>query len=166
LTTALAAAGFSGGRTIFMGFAPRKKAERRAAISSACQPGCIVVFFESPHRISNLLTDIYNELGDRPICVARELTKLHQEVIVGRTKQVTETDFRRQGEFTVVIGPQLEGGTPREVPGPLALSQEFYHLTNIMRIARRAAVSRLAHKYETTSREMYTMVERALDFGN
>jgi hypothetical protein len=35
-----------------------------------------------------------------------------------------------------------------------------------MRLARRAAVSRLAHKYETTSREMYTMVERALDFGN
>ena len=64
-----------------------------------------IVFFESPHRIINLLTSLLHTIGDREISVSRELTKLHEETVRGSISEVLEIieKTRPRGEYTVVI---------------------------------------------------------------
>ena len=77
-----------------------------------------VVFFETPHRIQRTLTELPKYFGNRPICVARELTKVHQELIVGDAASVIGRMTNYKGEFTVVVGPA--------VPQPSMLAQRTF----------------------------------------
>ena len=165
LTTAVAAAGFLSERTIFIGFAPKRQAERRAALAKSSIPGCSIVVFESPFRINSLIRDIYSELGNRQICVARELTKVHQEIVVGAAEALSVVEFREKGEFTVVIAPSSAPDAAMPLPDAAGLRHEFGELTNVAGVGRRAAITELARRYGTPGREMYSRVEEALKSG-
>jgi 16S rRNA (cytidine1402-2'-O)-methyltransferase len=96
----------------FLGFLPRKGGARRALLASYRGRPETLVLFESPQRISGALRDLAEILGDRPACVARELTKLHEEVVRGRLGRLAEHfDGEVRGEVTVVVGgaPAEEG---------------------------------------------------------
>jgi 16S rRNA (cytidine1402-2'-O)-methyltransferase len=89
----------------FLGFLPRKGGARRALLASYRGRPETLVFFESPHRISSALRDLAETLGDRPACVARELTKLHEEVVRGSLGELAEGfDGGVRGEVTIVVG--------------------------------------------------------------
>ena len=108
VTTAVALSGFPGDRFVFEGFLPRKGAERQRRIQSFVGEDRPVVLFVSPHRLAGDLETLEEALGpDRQIVVARELTKLHEEVwrgsLGGALAHWGGTAGR--GEFTVVIGP-------------------------------------------------------------
>jgi 16S rRNA (cytidine1402-2'-O)-methyltransferase len=109
--TALALAGFGADRFVFEGFLPRKgreRSERLAAIAVETRP---VVLFISPHRLLEDLEAIEEAVGpDREVAVTRELTKLHEEVWVGKTGAALGEWSGREvrGEFTVVIAPGQE----------------------------------------------------------
>ena len=165
LTTAIAAAGFLSERTVFIGFAPKNQADRRAALAKSSLPGCSIVVFESPFRINGFISDIYHELGNRQICVARELTKVHQEIVVGDAEALSSREFREKGEFTVVIAPPAAADEARVLPGAAALGAEFHELTKQQGFTRRSAISALARRYGVPSREMYSRVEEAIKSG-
>ena len=165
LTTAVAAAGFTPERTLFIGFAPKRQAERRAALARSSMPGCSIVVFESPFRINSLIKDIYSELGNRQMCVARELTKVHQEIVVGGAEALSAVEFREKGEFTVVIAPPSAPEATRPLPSEAVLVLEFDELTKKGGFGRRSAISELARRYGTPSREMYSRVGAALKSG-
>lgn len=165
LTTAIAAAGFLSERTMFIGFAPKRPIDRRAALARSSMPGCSIVVFESPFRINGLISDIVTELGNRQICVARELTKVHQEIVVGEAETLSGREFREKGEFTVVIAPPAETQKARILPGAAGLAAEFDELTKQRGLARRSAISELARRYGMPSREMYSRVEEATKSG-
>ena len=91
----------------FAGFPPPKSGKRRTFYKGWAALGHTLVFFESPHRLLPSLEDALAEMGDRPVAVARELTKLHEEVLRGPLSEVLEELRGRpalKGEFVVVVG--------------------------------------------------------------
>ncbi|MBI3183128.1 MAG: 16S rRNA (cytidine(1402)-2'-O)-methyltransferase [Myxococcales bacterium] len=84
LVAALSASGLPAGRFHFLGFLPRKGPERRALMEEAGALSATLVIYESPRRLGETLEDLLEELGDRRACVARELTKVHEELVRGR----------------------------------------------------------------------------------
>ena len=102
ITSALAVAGFAGEGFTFAGYVPRKPGERRRAFAAlTAHP---VVFFESPHRIRKTLEQLAQELPEARLAVARELTKVHEQVLRGTPAEVlAELPDPVRGEVTLVI---------------------------------------------------------------
>jgi 16S rRNA (cytidine1402-2'-O)-methyltransferase len=116
VTTALAVSGLPVDRFCFEGFLPRKAGERRSRLTGLADERRTMVFFESPHRLADALTDAAAAFGDsRPAAVCRELTKTHEEVRRGPLAELASwaADGVR-GEITLVVG-----GAPA---APVALS--------------------------------------------
>lgn len=105
--TALALAGLPTDRFLFAGFLPSKKGERHRVLEELRQLRATLIFFESPQRLGETLKDMREALGDRPAAVARELTKLHEEIVRADLSALVaryETETPR-GEVTVLVGP-------------------------------------------------------------
>ncbi|MFN2464507.1 MAG: 16S rRNA (cytidine(1402)-2'-O)-methyltransferase [Candidatus Dormibacteria bacterium] len=105
VASALAASGFSADRFIFLGFLPRKQTQMTAAFLELEDERRTVVAYESPHRLLKALDTISTTLADRRVAVARELTKVHEEVRVA-TAEVLAAHYREhppRGEVTIVI---------------------------------------------------------------
>ena len=106
VTTALAVSGLPVDRFCFEGFLPRRAGERRSLLAALADERRTMVFFESPHRLVDALTDAAAAFGDsRPAAVCRELTKTHEEVRRGALAElaVWAADGVR-GEITLVVG--------------------------------------------------------------
>jgi len=96
---------------LYLGYLPRRAPERRARLREIAGLTCTLIALETPHRLLAALDDIQHVLGDRDIAVARELTKVHEEVFRGTVTQA-QAHFRRQaprGEFTLVIAGAASG---------------------------------------------------------
>ena len=103
--TALAVSGLSTDSFLYLGYLPHKTSERHKRLQEVEHQPYTLIFFESPHRIVESLEDILSVLGDRRICVAREMTKLFEEYWRGTLSGAVEY-FKSQairGEFTLVI---------------------------------------------------------------
>jgi 16S rRNA (cytidine1402-2'-O)-methyltransferase len=105
LVTALAISGLPTDSFVYLGFLPRKQGKRRRLLISLVGEKRTLVAFEAPHRLQKSLADLADVLGDRQIAVARELTKIHEEVWRGSLSQALEHFERNppRGEFTLVI---------------------------------------------------------------
>jgi 16S rRNA (cytidine1402-2'-O)-methyltransferase len=105
VTAALVVSGLPADRWVFEGFPPRRKGERRERLRALAAERRTIVLFESPLRLTALLRDLLEELGDRRVAVARELTKLHEEVLRGRVSEVLRTlsDTAPRGEVVLVV---------------------------------------------------------------
>ncbi len=102
---ALVASGLSAdGRFRFVGFLPRDGAARREAIAMVCATPETVILFEAPGRTQATLRDFAEATPARPACVARELTKIHEEVARGTLAELAERETWL-GEIAVVLGP-------------------------------------------------------------
>ena len=90
----------------FAGYLPRKSGQRRTRLASLAGLPCTVVYYESPHRITAALKDMHEVLGDRKAVVARELTKVHEEILRGTLGELSAVAERRnlKGEIVVVVG--------------------------------------------------------------
>jgi len=110
LTTALVSSGLPSGRFCFEGFLPPRSTPRRQRLQALAAEERTLVLYEAPHRLVALLEDLLAVLGDRPLMVARELTKRHEEQ-VGPTVAAALAHFLATpplGECTLVLG----GATP------------------------------------------------------
>lgn len=106
LTTALALSGWGGEGFVFAGFPPNKSAGRRRMLEQFREETRPVVLYESTHRIEKLLADIAELLGDRPVFMARELTKKFETLKMGTATELAEflTTHSSKGEFVVILG--------------------------------------------------------------
>ena len=107
VTTALAGSGLPPHPYRFVGFLPRSAGARRSAIGDLVSDEATLVAFEAPHRLLATLRDAYELLGDRPVCVARNLTKPHERWDRGplsRVIAVLEAEDPVRGETTLIIG--------------------------------------------------------------
>ena len=112
---ALALSGLPTDRFFFGGFLPAKEGERRRAIASAAAVPATLVFFEAPHRLAASLVDLADLLGPRPAAIARELTKLFEEVRRGPLTELARhygLHPEVKGEIAMVIGPPGESEAP------------------------------------------------------
>ncbi|MBC7251405.1 MAG: 16S rRNA (cytidine(1402)-2'-O)-methyltransferase [Anaerolineae bacterium] len=108
--TALVVSGLPTDSFTFLGFLPRRAQERRQLLQSVVNEPRTLVAFEAPHRLLKALEDIVAILGDRPLAVVREVTKLHEEVWRGTAREAIAwfTEHPPRGEFTLVIGGATE----------------------------------------------------------
>jgi 16S rRNA (cytidine1402-2'-O)-methyltransferase len=106
VVAALVVSGFCSDEFVFMGFLPRKGRERREALERIAQEKRVVVLYESPYRIARTLSDLAETVGEeRRVAVARELTKVHEEVVRGPLSEVAARFDGKtvKGEVTVVL---------------------------------------------------------------
>lgn len=117
----LSVSGLSTDAFRFRGFLPRRSGKRREVLNEWARARETLVFYESPHRIVRTLQDILEVLGDREMALARELTKVHEEVLRGRVSEVLSaiTQRKPKGEITLVISGKGRKGSEEpeeEVP--------------------------------------------------
>jgi len=103
--SALTVSGLPTDSFLYLGYLPHKSSERRARLTEISQQPYTLIFLESPHRVVDSLHDILSVLGDRRICVAREMTKLYEEFWRGPISGALEYFQSKEprGEFTLVI---------------------------------------------------------------
>jgi len=131
---ALVAAGLPTDRFFFEGFLPPKSAARRERLAALATISATLVFFESPHRLVDMLRDALETLGDRTAVVARELTKLYETVRRGTLQNLTsefEAASRPKGEIVVLIGATVTSDRLNEATEGLddRLRQHLTHLS-------------------------------------
>jgi 16S rRNA (cytidine1402-2'-O)-methyltransferase len=158
VATALSGSGLSADRYLFLGFLPRKGAERQRLLARAAQEEWSVVFFEAPARLVALLRDLMTLTGpERRAVVARELTKLHEEFRAGTLAELADyySTTEPRGELTVV----LEGaGSP---PEPEDRSDEARAQAEALLaegVSRREVAQRLSATLGLSRNEAYRLV--------
>jgi 16S rRNA (cytidine1402-2'-O)-methyltransferase len=151
VTAALVVSGLPTDRWVFEGFLPRRPSERRSRLRALAHDPRTVVLFESPLRVVTLLRDVLVELGDRRAAVARELTKIHEEVLRGRVSEVLAMllDSEPRGEIVVV----LEGAETPEA----ALSEMVDEAGRLVRdgMRKREAAAAVARASGGSANEIY-----------
>src|ERR1041384_3764922 len=113
--TALTISGLPTDSFLYLGYLPHKTSERHKRLEEIESQPYTLIFLESPYRVVEALEDILSILGDRGICVAREMTKMFEEYWRGNVSQAVE-HFKSQparGEFTLVVDGRKEDGTQK-----------------------------------------------------
>lgn len=102
---ALTVSGLPTDSFLYLGYLPHKSSERHNRLNEVSEQPFTLIFFETPHRITDSLEDILSTLGDRRICIAREMTKLYEEFWRGNISEAIEHFKSKEprGEFTLVI---------------------------------------------------------------
>jgi 16S rRNA (cytidine1402-2'-O)-methyltransferase len=101
--TALVVSGLPTDQFVYVGFLPRRKGQRQRLLNSIAEERRTIVAFETRHRLTEVLNEIEEILGDRRLCVCRELTKVHEEIFRGRVSQAREHFAEPRGEFSLII---------------------------------------------------------------
>jgi 16S rRNA (cytidine1402-2'-O)-methyltransferase len=159
LLGALVASGLPTDAFVYLGFLPRKDTDRRRVLASVAREPRTLVAFEAPHRLLDALRDIEAALGDRRVAVARELTKLHEEIFRGTASAAHEHFSRKEilGEITLVVA----GFTEEPIPPPdeTRLREAIAVLLDDGMKPREAARF-VADLYGLPAREIYKLVSR------
>lgn len=113
LLTALTQAGLPSDQFLFAGFLPPRSAARQARLNSLKRVAATLIFYEAPSRVADTLSDLDAVLGPREAAVARELTKLHEEVMRGTLQDLAArvANLPARGEYAIVVGPPLQTET-------------------------------------------------------
>jgi 16S rRNA (cytidine1402-2'-O)-methyltransferase len=113
LVAALSVSGLPTDSFVFVGFPPRKPAKRKQTLRGLKEERRTLVFYESPKRLLGFMREMTQVMGDRSVVVARELTKIHEEIIRGSLTYVMETLRSRpslKGEYTLLVEGYEGGG--------------------------------------------------------
>lgn len=152
IISALSIAGLPIDSFCFNGFIPSKIGERQRFLSSLKGLNKTIVLYESPRRVLAALKDINELLGDVEIVIARELTKLHEEIIRGKVSTIlTEIGNRNiKGEITILINPKTV-----EPPKDIPLLEEIKKLHTEMKLSVMEIVKMIAKERGIPKRDVY-----------
>lgn len=158
IATALSASGLSADRFLFLGFLPRKGAERQRLLGRAAAEEWSVVFYEAPGRVVQLLEDLAKAAGgQRLVTVARELTKLHEEIATGTLDEMVrrQAESEPRGEYTVVLqgtgaSPEPEDHTEEAAAAARLLLAEG--------VSRRESAQRVSAQFGLSRNDAYRLV--------
>lgn len=159
LVAALSASGLPTDSFRFGGFLPARSNARRKALAGLKDETATVVFYEAPHRILETLADIDETLGPRPVVLARELTKMHQEFLrgtAGELRHVLAARHSLKGEITLLIGRGAE--RPAAEESPIDEAVEARVRTGLSRMD---AIKAVARERGLSKREVYRRMEKA-----
>jgi 16S rRNA (cytidine1402-2'-O)-methyltransferase len=145
---ALAASGLPAETFRFCGFLPPKPGQRAKALEALADEHATLIFYEAPHRILEALEAIAKVLGPRPVVVARELTKIHEEFLRGTAEEIRAQLAERdvvKGEMTILVG-RASGPAPDDTPVDEAvdalLRAGMPRMDAIKQVARRRGMSK------------------------
>ena len=154
---ALAASGLPTETFRFCGFLPSKPGQRAKALETLAEEHATLIFYEAPHRILEALEAIEKALGPRPVVVARELTKIHEEFLRGTAAEIRGRLAERdavKGEMTVLVG-RASGPAPDDTPVEEAVDALLRTGT-----PRMDAIKQVARRRGMSKREVYEKLLR------
>ncbi len=153
--SALAASGLPTDSFYFLGFLPAKSGQRANLLESLRHEKATLIFYEAPHRILEALADIERVLGPRPVVVAREMTKIHEEFLRGTAGQILDQIKDRafiRGEITLLIG---KSNRPAASLEPIEKAVE-HQMGN--GLSRMDAMKAIARERGVSKREIYKRI--------
>ena len=162
---ALSASGLSGDAFTFVGFPPARAEARRNWLRELAHETRPLVLYEAPHRIRDTLEDMFSIWGDRTIALGRELTKVHEEMVVRPISEQLERLHNGRGEYTLVVPPAIVENRAAEAPSAQTVGAEFGYLTEKAALSRREAIRQLSTKYRLKARAVYSLIEEARNSG-
>uniref|UniRef100_A0A7C4AJD3 Ribosomal RNA small subunit methyltransferase I n=1 Tax=Thermodesulfovibrio aggregans TaxID=86166 RepID=A0A7C4AJD3_9BACT len=159
LIAALSVSGLPSDEFTFVGFLPVKQSQRKRKLLELSSEKRTIIFYEAPHRILQTLYDMLEVVGDRYITVARELTKIYEEVLRGKLSEVIEKleQSKIAGEYVIVV----EGASET----PKVLDEALQEVRELMRKGkgRKEAVKIVSELYNLSKKELY---EKSLKMEN
>ncbi len=161
LIAALSASGLPTDSFRFEGYLPPRASARRKALAALRDERATVIFYEAPHRILETLADIEDVLGPRPVVVARELTKIHQEFLRGSPAEVRQALAARhgvKGEITLLVGRAPEGTGPPAGEAETELLRREVESAMVAGLSRMEAIKSVARERGLSKRALYRML--------
>jgi 16S rRNA (cytidine1402-2'-O)-methyltransferase len=159
LLAALVASGLPTDSFFFAGFPPRKTGARRLLFTRLGQLGATLIFYESPHRAGPTLAELATVLGpSRPACLARELTKTHEEIVRGTLSELAERYAKERplGEVTLVVSGVSDGEQSSDIDEDTLVERARTLLATGM--SARDVADALAGESKRPRREIYQVV--------
>ena len=169
LLAALGASGLPNEEFLFAGFLPQRKGERRRALERLRIEDRTIILYEAPHRIAEAVADAREILGDRHACLAREVTKLHEEFRRGRLSEIAASLEERpaRGEITLLIAPADPAEPNQQAESSQSLADRVEELMRQAKLDRREALKLAAKERGITRRAAYDqLVTDRGDRGN
>lgn len=151
LITALSVSGLNTEEFTFIGFLPVKQSQRKRKLLELSSERRTLVFYEAPHRILQSLDDMFEVFGDRKVCIARELTKMFEEVLRGNLSQMIEKleNSKIAGEYVIVVeGSEEKRGS---------IEEALKEVKELMKKGkgRKEAVKIVSELYNLSKKELY-----------
>jgi 16S rRNA (cytidine1402-2'-O)-methyltransferase len=161
VVAALAASGLPTDAFRFGGFLPARKGQRTKALEQVRESSATEVFYEAPHRLVECLEDVVEVLGpERPVAVAREITKLHEEFVRGPAAEVLAAVKGRtvRGEITLLIG-KAQSGAPKAAAA--GIGERLMQVMREQGLDEKAALKVVARELGVSRSEAYRRWQRA-----
>src|ERR1700730_2700786 len=160
---ALIASGLPTDSFRFSGFLPPKSGQRRQMLESIKASPRTQVFYETPHRVKEAVEDIVEILGaERPLVIAREVSKIHEEFLRGRAGEILETLNARgqiKGEITLLIGKAE--GRERNLAAGVSMRQRLEQIMAEDKLDEKAALKRIAKEMGVSKSVAYRELQRS-----
>jgi 16S rRNA (cytidine1402-2'-O)-methyltransferase len=158
VTTALAASGLPTASFLYLGYPPRTTSKRRTFFTTQIRQPATLVFYEAPHRLTATVADLLATLGDRPACLARNLTKPHERYQRGSLSQLhaeLSAEVSVRGETTVIVG-----GASGDEPEDRSTVEETIAGMLADGVDSRTILEQIMAEYGLKRREAYELILR------
>jgi 16S rRNA (cytidine1402-2'-O)-methyltransferase len=157
LLAALSASGLPNEEFLFVGFLPARSGERRRALEHLRIEERTMIFYEAPHRIADTVADALAILGNRPACLAREVTKLHEEFRRGKLFDLVQSlgAHPAKGEITLLIGAPEPAEPGAHADTSQSLAARVQELIHQAKLDRKEALKLAAKERGITRRDAY-----------
>jgi 16S rRNA (cytidine1402-2'-O)-methyltransferase len=163
LLAALSASGLPNENFLFVGFLPARSGERRRALERLRIEDRTMIFYEAPHRVAECVADAREVLGNRSACIAREITKVHEEFRRGKLSELSSSLDERpaRGEITLLIGPEEAGDVRTRANSTQSLADRVEELIRQAKLDRKEALKLAAKERGLTRRAAYDEIVSA-----
>ena len=159
LVTALSVSGFPSRRFVFEGFLPQETKERKAVLESLKSEKRTIILYEAPHRLVKTLAQLEEALGDRKICICRELTKVHEEAVWTTLPEAIAcwTENEPRGEYVLVLEGLSEEAAAEQGKARWSGISLTEHLERYLAqgLDKKEAMKRMAEDRGVSRREIY-----------
>lgn len=159
--TALVGSGLATDQFLFYGFLPRKAKAKRDVLTSLKNKRATLIFYESPFRVKDTVTALYEQLGERQIVIARELTKQYETYIRGTLSEIVAwlTSNEIIGECCLIVSGNIEDKKrdDRLWWSPFSVQQHVAHYVEHEQLSTKDAIKRVAEDRQMKRREVYQM---------
>lgn len=157
LLASLSASGLPAEEFLFVGFLSARSGERRRALERLRIEDRTIILYEAPHRVAECVSDAREILGERPACLAREVTKLHEEFLRGKLSEIATSLGERpaRGEITLLIGPAQAPEARSGADSAQSLAARVDELMHQAKLDRREALKLAARERGLTRRAAY-----------
>ncbi len=139
---------------------PARSGERRRALERLRIEDRTIILYEAPHRVAECVSDAREVLGNRSACIAREVTKLHEEFRRGKLSELSTSLEERpaRGEITLLIGPEAPADARTQANSTQSLADRVEELIRQAKLDRKEALKLAAKERGLTRHDAYAQI--------